>query len=230
MAATQPEQQGESNPKSSSVAPWAILPYARPTTSLPSGGRRGQERGEIIADVPGQSSPTSQFFLAFMGPLWRLGISHPFALPLSLLCHVKEIAVSCPYHRRHSHACCRWPRSPFPARLITDLPGAHLDQPSPGLLLNLPSNNPFRNRAVSPALSQSPVSPFDDPPPRPLSRNPFLDPAITSRASFSNIRSTSEAMSFDKRPSLTADEIFVRRSHVGCWLLLRPSVSRAQRL
>ncbi|KXX78490.1 Protein PAL1 [Madurella mycetomatis] len=82
------------------------------------------------------------------------------------------------------------------------------DQPSPGLLLSLPSNNPFRNRAVSPALPQSPVSPFDDPPPRPLSRNPFLDPAITSRASFSNIRSASEAMSFDKRPSLTADEIF----------------------
>ncbi|KAL2180960.1 Pal1 cell morphology protein-domain-containing protein [Thermothelomyces heterothallicus CBS 202.75] len=78
------------------------------------------------------------------------------------------------------------------------------DQRSAGLSLNLSSNNPFRNRAVSP----SPASPFDDPPPRPVSRNPFLDPAITSRSSFSNIRSASETMSSDKRPSLTAEEIF----------------------
>ncbi|KAL2161382.1 hypothetical protein VTH06DRAFT_8605 [Thermothelomyces fergusii] len=78
------------------------------------------------------------------------------------------------------------------------------DQRSAGLL-NLSSNNPFRNRAVSPA---SPVSPFDDPPPRPVSRNPFLDPAITGKSSSSNIRSVSETMASDKRPSLTAEEIF----------------------
>lgn len=90
--------------------------------------------------------------------------------------------------------------------------GCHLDQRSAGLLLNLPSNNPFRNRAVSPTTVQSPASPFDDPPPRPLSRNPFLDPAIANRASNPNMRSASETMSADKRPSLTAEEIFVRPS------------------
>ncbi|KAH6628439.1 Pal1 cell morphology protein-domain-containing protein [Chaetomium tenue] len=86
--------------------------------------------------------------------------------------------------------------------------GSQQDQRSAGLSLNLPSNNPFRNRAVSPTTSHSPASPFDDPPPRPLSRNPFLDPAITGRSSLSNIRSESESMSLDKRPSLTAEEIF----------------------
>lgn len=82
------------------------------------------------------------------------------------------------------------------------------DQRSAGLLLNLPSNNPFRNRAVSPGL-QSPTSPFNDPPPRPLSRNPFLDPSIANKTSTPNIRSVSDSMSsLDKRPSLTAEEIF----------------------
>ncbi|CAP68017.1 uncharacterized protein PODANS_1_18860 [Podospora anserina S mat+] len=82
------------------------------------------------------------------------------------------------------------------------------DQQSDRLFLNLPSNNPFRNRAASPA-QQSPTSPFDDPPPRPTSRNPFLDPTIANRASNPNIRSVSDNMSsYDKRPSLTAEEIF----------------------
>lgn len=81
---------------------------------------------------------------------------------------------------------------------------------SPGLLLNLPSNNPFRNRTSSHGLP-SPSSPFDDPPPRPTSRNPFLDPGLSTRASLSNMRSTSENFSsLDKRPSLTAEDIFVR--------------------
>ncbi|KAI1636010.1 Pal1 cell morphology protein-domain-containing protein [Biscogniauxia mediterranea] len=49
---------------------------------------------------------------------------------------------------------------------------------SPGLTLNLSSNNPFRNRAASPSsFSPPPRSPFDDPPPRPTSNNPFLDPS-----------------------------------------------------
>ncbi|KAK0729884.1 Pal1 cell morphology protein-domain-containing protein [Lasiosphaeris hirsuta] len=84
------------------------------------------------------------------------------------------------------------------------------DQRSAGLSLNLSSNNPFRNRAVSPALSpRSPASPFDDPPPRPVSRNPFLDPALTSRASLQNIRSTSENMStFERKTSPTAEDLF----------------------
>ncbi|KAJ1335962.1 Pal1 cell morphology protein [Microdochium nivale] len=66
------------------------------------------------------------------------------------------------------------------ASLTGDLLG--LDQPAegrsnnPGLTLNLGSNNPFRNRAVSPNnRSPAPASPFDDPPPRPTSKNPFLD-------------------------------------------------------
>ncbi|KAK4211714.1 Pal1 cell morphology protein-domain-containing protein [Rhypophila decipiens] len=85
-------------------------------------------------------------------------------------------------------------------------------QPASGLTLNLSSNNPFRNRAVSPASLNSPVSPFDDPvpPPRPVSRNPFLDPAINSRSSTQNIRAASESMSGqDKRSaSPTAEDIF----------------------
>ncbi|KAL2122218.1 hypothetical protein VTJ04DRAFT_2673 [Mycothermus thermophilus] len=85
--------------------------------------------------------------------------------------------------------------------------------PQPGagnLFLNLSSNNPFRKAATatSPTTATSPpVSPFDDPPPRPVSRNPFLDPALTGRSSLSNLRTSSE-MSNDKRPSLTAEEIF----------------------
>ncbi|KAL2132027.1 hypothetical protein VTI74DRAFT_4286 [Chaetomium olivicolor] len=90
---------------------------------------------------------------------------------------------------------------------MADSQSGQQDQRSAGLLLNLSSNNPFRNRAVSSSVSPGP-SPFDDPPPRPLSRNPFLDPAITGRSSLSNIRSASETMSSDKRPSLTAEDIF----------------------
>lgn len=48
---------------------------------------------------------------------------------------------------------------------------------SPDLTLNLSSNNPFRNRAVSPG----PPSPFDLAPPRPVSRNPFLDASATNQ-------------------------------------------------
>ncbi|KAI1259846.1 Pal1-domain-containing protein [Xylariaceae sp. FL1019] len=56
---------------------------------------------------------------------------------------------------------------------------------SAGLTLNLASNNPFRNRAASPnsLASPAPGSPFDDPSPRPTSRNPFLDPDFDSSAS-----------------------------------------------
>ncbi|KAL1837842.1 hypothetical protein VTJ49DRAFT_3315 [Mycothermus thermophilus] len=89
--------------------------------------------------------------------------------------------------------------------------GQNGQRPAPdGLLLNLSSNNPFRNRAAaSPTTTQSPpVSPFDDPPPRPLSRNPFLDPGLTGKSSLSNIRTSAEIMATDKRPSLTAEEIF----------------------
>jgi hypothetical protein len=87
--------------------------------------------------------------------------------------------------------------------------------PSPGLSLNLSSNNPFRNRAASPSLSDGQRSPFD-PPPRPVSRNPFLD--ASSTATFQQPRVGSpEKMSFATdssapRPALTgnAAELFVR--------------------
>ncbi|KAI9812152.1 MAG: hypothetical protein M1827_004818 [Pycnora praestabilis] len=49
-------------------------------------------------------------------------------------------------------------------------------RPSPGLSINLSSNNPFRNRAISPAPYQSlpsPESPRLNE--RPMSRNPFFD-------------------------------------------------------
>jgi len=49
-----------------------------------------------------------------------------------------------------------------------------IDVRASGLSLNLSSNNPFRNRTTSPAQ----LSPRD-PPPRPVSRNPFLDDAGT---------------------------------------------------
>ncbi|KAL8759653.1 MAG: hypothetical protein Q9199_000614 [Rusavskia elegans] len=55
-------------------------------------------------------------------------------------------------------------------------------QRSPSLTANFPSNNPFRNRATSPASHQSLPSPQlatfnfpDTAPQRPTSRNPFLD-------------------------------------------------------
>lgn len=95
-----------------------------------------------------------------------------------------------------------------------------LDSRSPGLTLNLSSNNPFRNRAVSPGFSSNHNSPLD-PPPRPVSRNPFLD------ASPTNIPAplvSPEKMSFGTdataapRSALTgnAAELFVCRLILDC--------------
>lgn len=84
------------------------------------------------------------------------------------------------------------------------------DQRSAGLSLN--SNNPFRNRdRASPTTSGPLVSPFDDPPPRPTSRNPFLDIGATNNArpTSQTNRSVSDTMSgFGKRPSATAEDLF----------------------
>lgn len=84
-----------------------------------------------------------------------------------------------------------------------------------GLSLNLSSNNPFRNRAVSPTNlpPRSPASPFDDPvpPPRPTSRNPFLDPANKPVQSQSEqlliLTDDMDSKKTDNR-SPTAEEIF----------------------
>lgn len=87
---------------------------------------------------------------------------------------------------------------------------------SAGLSLNLSSNNPFRNRAPSPASadllllsSNKPASPFDDPPPRPLSRNPFLDQPFPEQLQ-QPLRSPGVMSSHSDSKSLSAEEIFVR--------------------
>ncbi|EWG38826.1 hypothetical protein FVEG_01934 [Fusarium verticillioides 7600] len=83
---------------------------------------------------------------------------------------------------------------------------------SPGLTLNLSSNNPFRNRAPSPASADllfpsKPASPFDDPPARPLSRNPFLDQPPVDLLS-QPLRSPGAMSSHSDSKSLSAEEIF----------------------
>ncbi|TGJ84880.1 hypothetical protein E0Z10_g3881 [Xylaria hypoxylon] len=81
--------------------------------------------------------------------------------------------------------------------------------PSAGLTLNLSSNNPFRNRAASPnsLAPLPPRSPFEDPPPRPTSRNPFLDPDFNSPAS--QLVTSPEKMAEPKGArSPTAEELF----------------------
>ncbi|KAJ9155442.1 Pal1-domain-containing protein [Pleurostoma richardsiae] len=82
----------------------------------------------------------------------------------------------------------------------------HPDQRSASLTLNLSSNNPFRNRATSPnPFPSQPTSPFDDPNPRPVSRNPFLDPA-----SLSNQPATSQdtMATISGKASPTAEDLF----------------------
>jgi hypothetical protein len=83
--------------------------------------------------------------------------------------------------------------------------------PSPGLTINLSSNNPFRNRAASPASLDaafaSPLnSPFDDPSPRqrPVSRNPFLDQPPQP------VKTPDDVSTKSEHKSLSAEDIFVR--------------------
>lgn len=92
---------------------------------------------------------------------------------------------------------------------------------SPGLQLNLSSNNPFRNRAASPALSNGQRSPLDAPP-RPVSRNPFLDssaeqlqPNTYSQRALGSPDKMAFATDSQPRPALTgnAADLFVRHSH-----------------
>jgi hypothetical protein len=131
-----------------------------------------------------------------------------------MLCHVEEIVCFILAHMSSSFACMR----PLPVHFL----GCQLtvllqagratgsDQSPNGLTLNLSSNNPFRNRAASPASLDSPsyfnkpASPFDDPPSRPLSRNPFLDQAQPP------LRSPGVMSTQSDSKSLSAEEIFVR--------------------
>lgn len=132
---------------------------------------------------------------------------------MALLCHVEEIVCFIPAHMSWSFACMR----PLPLRLLgrqlmVFLEAGHATgsgQSSNGLTLNLSSNNPFRNRAPSPASLDSPflnkpASPFDDPPARPLSRNPFLDQAPPQP-----LRSPGIMSHQTDSKSLSAEEIFV---------------------
>ena len=100
-------------------------------------------------------------------------------------------------------------------------------EPSPGLTVNLSSNNPFRNRAVSPANSlPSPVTATFNTvpsaaPERPISRNPFLDQPQPDKKDTTTVqvRQTSPekdpytmaARSSPRKPALTghAVELFV---------------------
>lgn len=86
---------------------------------------------------------------------------------------------------------------------VTDQERALIDAKASGL--SLPSNNPFRNRTTSPVASGQ-LSPME-PPPRPLSRNPFLDDAGTVKESLQRLPSPST-----KPAPLTgsAAELFVR--------------------
>ncbi|KAL8845952.1 MAG: hypothetical protein Q9221_008914 [Calogaya cf. arnoldii] len=86
-------------------------------------------------------------------------------------------------------------------------------QRSPTLTADFPSNNPFRNRATSPASHHSLPSPqlaaFNFPntaPPRPTSRNPFLDqtPETTS-ASPPTDMSTAQRSISTTNPTLTGN-------------------------
>ncbi|ODH53576.1 hypothetical protein GX48_00410 [Paracoccidioides brasiliensis] len=84
-------------------------------------------------------------------------------------------------------------------------------QPSPGLAVNLGSNNPFRNRAASPSLITTPTSPLPTPRPRPVSTNPFLDISEVSLPLFSrSIGNMSPRKSSPTDPPLTghAAELF----------------------
>lgn len=102
------------------------------------------------------------------------------------------------------------PTPPSPAgtmnkETVTDKERPLIDAKAAGVSLGLPSNNPFRNRTTSPVASGQ-LSPME-PPPRPLSRNPFLDDAGTVKESLQRLPSPAA-----KPAPLTgsAAELFVR--------------------
>jgi hypothetical protein len=94
---------------------------------------------------------------------------------------------------------------------------------SPGLTLNLSSNNPFRNRGASPTLSPQFA------PPRPVSRNPFLD-ASGAPLPISTSPTMSQANGATIAPKpLTgnAAELFVRHSRHPSFPSLRSCATYA---
>lgn len=101
--------------------------------------------------------------------------AHHLAQPRS---HLTPHSI-CPNVRR---TALRLPSPPPPPQTLTFLNPAEARRPSPNtaaretatLSVNLSSNNPFRNRAVSPGLLSSSPRSFDTANNR-MSRNPFLD-------------------------------------------------------
>jgi hypothetical protein len=90
---------------------------------------------------------------------------------------------------------------------------------SPGLTINLSSNNPFRNRATSPTLSPQLV------PPRPVSRNPFLDASGAPISTSPTMSQTNGATVAPKPLTGHAAELFVRHSRLSIFSL-PPELSR----
>ena len=121
-------------------------------------------------------------------------------------------------------------------------------QISPGLTTNLPSNNPFRNRAVSPANSlPSPLTNSfgnisNTAPERPTSRNPFLDQSEKKNSTTVRVRSASPeegeagmaGRASPSKPLLTghAVDLFVgilRSPHIPVLIAWNSGQSHAQR-
>lgn len=125
--------------------------------------------------------------------VWRTAWALDNDLPFGPLSTAFRVCIDCPASLVSPFCLSALPRSRM---LITN--GGTDSQQSAGLSLNLSSNNPFRNRAASPA------SPFDEAPlpPRPVSRNPFLDQPPP-------VRSPDSASNNSDHKSLTAEEIFV---------------------
>lgn len=86
---------------------------------------------------------------------------------------------------------------------------------SPGLTINLSSNNPFRNRTASPTLSPQ------YPPPRPVSRNPFLDASGTPISTSPTMSQTNSTTAAPRAPLTgNAADLFVCHPKVSKFPLI----------
>lgn len=134
----------------------------------------------------------------------HVGPSTRYALPWSLLISWEALLAQCLRFmlskRRHKPL-----REPAP---LTSCPLSTESQLFPGLS----SNNPFRNRATSPGIAET------SGPPRPASRNPFLDSSSTSvppqqlSSSPKNMSSTRDATASGQHLTGNAAELFVSYS------------------
>lgn len=104
---------------------------------------------------------------------------------------------------------------------IANSSSSFLDTRPSGLAINLSSNNPFRNRTASPTYPAATQYSPSEAPPRPVSRNPFLDTSSSANTNSFPIQHSqipSPAMGFPAAanampsPALTgnAADLFVR--------------------